>query len=183
MDILYNQLGADFYKQEPIIVLFHMLLRMFSAILIGGIIGLERKYKKKPAGMITSIFVCLGAAIVAITQELLVMRSIELVTAFPELQQVIKVDVGRMTAQVVSGIGFLGAGVIMYNKDKISGITTATILWVLASLGLLIGHGYLLMAFMVTILIIFTLTIIRKLEIQIFKRRKKSKNAYEHPEE
>ena len=152
-----------------------IFLRISGAILIGGTIGLEREKRKKPAGFITHMLVCVGASIIAITQSLAAKESIEAVAANPELAQIIKVDVGRMTAQVVSGVGFLGAGAILRNKETVIGITTAATLWIVACLGLAIGMGYLRLAVTATLLISFLLITMRKVELLLIEKRKEKK--------
>lgn len=110
-------------------------IRILVAIIIGASIGAEREYRKKPAGFITITLVCFGAATCAILEELLLARALE--RGLPIF------DYTRITAQVISGIGFLGAGVIFHNSNTlITGLTTASIVWVSACLGLLTGYGY-----------------------------------------
>jgi putative Mg2+ transporter-C (MgtC) family protein len=107
-------------------------LRVFLSILLGGIFGAERTLKKKPAGFITLTLVCLGAAMVAMLQ-------LELNDKFITNG---KGDIARLTAQVISGVGFIGGGTIMYTKGSVHGITTAALLWVSACLGLSVGYGF-----------------------------------------
>lgn len=114
-----------------------ILVRLFFSILVGGIIGVEREYKNRPAGMRTHVLVCLGAASVAIMEGLIFGRML----AYPD-DRAVSFTVGRVTAQVISGIGFLGAGTILTLQKRVSGLTTAASLWNLACLGLLIGYGY-----------------------------------------
>ncbi len=154
---------------------FDIFSRIFGAILIGGIIGLEREKRKKPAGFITHMLVCVGAAIISIVQSLAARDSINAVLANPELAQIIKIDVGRMTAQVVSGVGFLGAGAILRNKETVVGITTAATLWIVACLGLAIGMGYFGLAITAAILISFLLISMKKVELLIIEKRKEKR--------
>ncbi len=119
-----------------------LLLRILSAALIGGIIGLEREYKNRPAGMRTHTLVCLGAATIAVLESVL-LRSLAVTTPHPEG---IALNIGRLSAQVISGIGFLGAGTIFVTQKKIAGLTTAASVWTVACLGLLCGFGYYLFA-------------------------------------
>lgn len=154
---------------------FDIFFKLFGAILIGGMIGFEREKRKKPAGFKTHMLVCVGASIIAIIQSLSMRETINAVTANPELAQVIKIDVGRMTAQVVSGIGFLGAGAIIRHKETVVGITTAATLWISACLGLAIGMGYFKLAATATILIYFLLVAMKKVELLIIEKRKEKK--------
>ena len=107
-----------------------VVLRIFAAILIGGLIGLERGLKNRPAGLRTYMVVCLGACLVMLTNQYV-------------CQVYGTGDPVRMGAQVVSGIGFLGAGTIMVTRrNQIKGLTTAAGLWTAAGVGLAIGVGF-----------------------------------------
>lgn len=124
---------------EPSI--YELILRVFAATIIGAAIGYEREMKNKPAGFFTFILVCVGSCLIAILQSNMVYDSLDLILAHPEIADSFKVDSGRIIAQVVSGIGFLGAGAIIHNKNNVKGITTAAMLWLVAALGLMIGTG------------------------------------------
>ena len=112
------------------VTLLAVVLRIFAAIIIGGLIGLERGLKNRPAGLRTYMVVCLGACLVMLTNQY--------------IYQVFGTgDPVRMGAQVVSGIGFLGAGTIMITRrNQIKGLTTAAGLWSAAGVGLAIGVGF-----------------------------------------
>ena len=133
------------------------ILRLVAAAICGGIIGYEREIKNKPAGYVTFILVAVGACLIAILQVNLVNLTIYTIEQKPHLHGVISTDVGRVIAQVVSGIGFLGAGTIIHNRGTAKGITTAALLWVSAALGLVIGiggrHNYIL-AFATAVILI-----------------------------
>ncbi len=102
--------------------------KLVIAILIGGGIGLERELKHKPAGLRTNILICLGSA-------LLMDLSMGIAATHGG-------DPGRIAAQVVTGIGFLGAGTILHTRGQITGLTSAATIWVVAALGLTVGAGY-----------------------------------------
>lgn len=102
--------------------------KLLIAVLIGGGVGLERELKGKPAGLRTNILICLGSA-------LLMDLSMSLTATYGG-------DPGRIAAQVVTGIGFLGAGTILHTRGQITGLTSAATIWVVAALGLTIGAGY-----------------------------------------
>lgn len=136
-----------------------MLIRIVSAIIVGGIIGLEREKHNRPAGLRTHILVCLGACLVTIIESILVTQIKSMSDAGPQ----ITITVGRIAAQVVSGVGFLGAGTIVFSQRKISGLTTAASLWNVACLGLAIGYGYYFLAFVSCILVFLVLTLLAKL--------------------
>lgn len=159
-----------------------LLAKLISAIIIGGIIGLERKSRKKPAGLITNILVCLGSTLIAIEQQALMMKSIDLINANPNLAAALKVDVGRLTAQVISGIGFLGGGVILQTKGSIKGITTAATLWVVAAIGISLGSGDFIIAYMTFIATLIVLIGIKKIEVLTLDRRKIKKISIEYYE-
>ena len=108
-----------------------VLIRMLAAFLCGGIIGLERSYKNRPAGIRTHMLVCIGAAMASMTGVYLAVNR-----QFPT-------DLSRLGAQVVSGLGFIGGGTILVTKNKkIKGLTTAAGLWATGIIGLAIGSGF-----------------------------------------
>ena len=111
-------------------------LRIGMAIIIGGMIGYERGHNNRPAGFRTHILVCLGAAVVSMVQDHLRINIVRFAMENGNVAQVIKTDLGRIGAQVVSGIGFLGAGTIMRDKGTIGGLTTAASIWVTGCIGL-----------------------------------------------
>lgn len=98
---------SEFTNELP---LYEIILRIVMAIIIGGVIGYERGHQNRPAGFRTHILVCLGAAIVSMIQDQLRVNILKYTILHPEVAQVLKTDLGRIGAQVVSGIGFLGAG-------------------------------------------------------------------------
>lgn len=114
-----------------------LAVRILSAVLIGGAIGLEREYKNRPAGMRTHALVSLGAATIAILESVL-LRNMLAVFSIDN----VALSLGRLSAQVISGIGFLGAGTIFVTQKKIAGLTTAASVWVVACIGLLCGFGF-----------------------------------------
>ena len=144
-----------------------MLLRFVLAIVMGGVIGYEREYQKRPAGFITNILVCVGAAITAMIQVNLVEDSINLIQIYPDLSNVLKVDSGRIISQVVSGVGFLGAGTIIHNKGSVKGLTTAASLWVVACIGIAIGMGYYYLSIISTLGVYSVLTVLTRLKFRI----------------
>lgn len=120
-----------------------VLLRLFLAVLCGGIIGIEREHKRRPAGFRTHILICLGASMTTLTSQYL-FYNLNLYT-----------DIGRLGAQVVAGIGFIGAGAIIVTKRRqVKGLTTAAGLWTCAIIGLAIGAGYFEAAVISTVVIL-----------------------------
>ena len=127
------------------ITLFSVCVRMVFAFLCGTAIGLERSYKNRPAGFRTHILICTGATIASMTGLYLYLNA-HLAT-----------DISRLGAQVVSGLGFIGAGtIIVTKKQSIRGLTTAAGLWASGIIGLAIGAGFYEGALIATVLILFT---------------------------
>ncbi|MDD3334221.1 MAG: MgtC/SapB family protein [Eubacteriales bacterium] len=135
-------------------------LRLLLAVLIGCVIGIERERKNRPAGMRTHVLVCVGAATIAIMESLMIADTITL--NMNNANTGIAVSYGRISAQVVSGIGFLGAGTIFISQKKIAGLTTAASLWNVACLGLAVGMGYYYIAIAGCGIVIITLTFLQR---------------------
>ena len=135
--------------------LFSVIIRIILAILIGGALGLERGQKKHPAGFRTYILVCLGSALVMMTNQYI-------------FQVYHTGDIGRLGAQVISGIGFLGAGtIIITGRNQVRGLTTAAGLWAAACIGLSIGIGFYEGAIAGGFSIFFVMTVLRRLDDKI----------------
>lgn len=134
-------------------------LRMLLALVCGGLIGIEREYKRRPAGFRTHILICLGAAITTMTSQYLV------------LVMHYETDVARLGAQVVAGIGFIGAGaIIVTNHQRVKGLTTAAGLWTAAIVGLALGAGFYEGGVCVTFLVMVAEVVLSKLEYLAVKR-------------
>jgi len=118
-----------------------VVIRLLLAVLFSGIIGLDRAYKHRPAGLRTHILVCLGACIIAMIQKNIGFNALEMAREYPQFKGVLRADDARLIAQVVSGIGFLGAGTIIVEHHSIRGLTTAASLWVVACIGIAVGMG------------------------------------------
>ena len=113
------------------VTIWSVALRMTLAVLCGGIIGIEREYKRRPAGFRTHILICLGAAMTTLTSQYL----------YLVLGQY--TDMARLGAQVVAAIGFIGAGtIIVTRRQRVKGLTTAAGLWAAAIIGLALGGGF-----------------------------------------
>lgn len=136
------------------------ILRLVAAVAIGCAIGVEREHKNRPAGMRTHILVCFGAALVAVLDCLNAQHAILLNTEYASPG--VAVSIGRMSAQVISGIGFLGAGTIFVAQKKIAGLTTAASLWATGCLGLAAGMGYFVPALVGCALVLLTLTVMQR---------------------
>ena len=137
--------------------------RLLVSIVIGGVIGYEREQKNRPAGMRTHMLVCIGAAIIALIQQSIAEEAFSIVNAYPDFSNIVKYDQARLIAQVVSGIGFLGAGTIIITRQRVLGLTTAASLWASAAVGIGVGMGYYKVAVLGFAAIMFSLSIINKI--------------------
>ncbi|WP_066894164.1 MgtC/SapB family protein [Clostridium nigeriense] len=147
-----------------------IILRIVLALIIGGIIGYERELQNRAAGFRTHILVCLGATIVSLLQIDIGNKAMEIIEVNKSLSDVIKIDYGRLGAQVITGVGFIGAGAIIHTKGNIKGLTTAATLWIVACLGLTIGMGGYLISIFSTILIFITLVFLKRIEDKFISR-------------
>ncbi len=141
-----------------------LALRMITAIVLGGLIGIEREWNNHPAGFRTHILVCLGSATIMIL-------SIYGFSVFVDELNV-RIDPARLAAQVVSGIGFLGAGAILRNGSMVTGLTTAASIWVVASIGLCVGAGFYKGAISAAVLVLISLHLFNRLEKRWMKNRR-----------
>ena len=129
-----------------------ILARLTLAVVCGGLIGAEREIKRRPAGFRTHILICLGSAITTLTSQYLL---------FQHLYN----DIARLGAQVISGIGFVGAGTIIVTRDKrVKGLTTAAGLWAAAIIGLVCGAGYVECAIFATAMVLVAELLLIKIE-------------------
>ena len=146
-------------------------LRLLLAVVFGGIVGYTRERYNKPAGFRTHILVCFGAAIISMVQDQLRLDIMELARANAEVASVVKTDLGRLGAQVVSGIGFLGAGSIMKEKgETVGGMTTAAGIWTTGCAGLGIGWGFYNLAVPAIVFMFLILVFFKKFESKIEKK-------------
>src|SRR6266849_5522755 len=134
-------------------------VKLLVAVVCGGAIGFERELSRKPAGLRTNVLVCVGAALFMI-----VSRHIGGGAPYT--------DPARLVAQVVTAIGFIGAGVILQARGSISGLTTAATILVVGAVGIAIGEGIFTVAVLSTLLIIFVLVLLRRLEDAFVRRRR-----------
>ena len=135
-----------------------VFLRIFAAVIIGGILGLERGMKNRPAGLRTYMLVCVGACVIMLTNQFI-------------YQSVGTGDPVRMGAQVVSGIGFLGAGtIIVTRRNQIKGLTTAAGLWSAAGVGLALGVGFYEAALAGTLAVFFVMTLLQKMDNKLHRK-------------
>jgi putative Mg2+ transporter-C (MgtC) family protein len=130
-----------------------LLVKLLLAVLLGGIIGFEREIAGKPAGLRTNILICVGAALL-----------MDVSTRIG--------DPGRIAAQVVSGVGFIGAGTIMQAQGTVTGLTSAATIWVVAAIGLTVGAGYYVEGVGAGLLVTFVLGGLGKLEHYVRRARR-----------
>ena len=135
---------------SPVVLPF--IVRCGMAALCGAMIGLERELKNKAAGFRTNILICVGAAIYMCVGLLLVNAG------------GVQGDPARIAAQVVTGIGFLGAGCIIQAGGRVTGLTTAATIWVVAGIGLVAGAGFPLLAFIAAVMVLITLVVLGEVE-------------------
>ena len=147
-----------------------VFLRLLLAVIFGGIVGIERERNNKPAGFRTYILVCFGAAIVSIVQDQLRINIFNFEKDFPDLASFMKSDLGRLGAQVISGIGFLGAGSIIKEKGEVEGLTTAAGIWATGCVGLGIGWGFYNIAIVAIIFMLIIMTALKKVETIFMKK-------------
>ena len=146
-------------------------LRLLLAVVFGGIVGYTREKDNKPAGFRTHILVCFGAAVISMVQDQLRLNILELASMNLKLSGVIKTDLGRLGSQVVSGIGFLGAGSIMKEKgETVGGMTTAAGIWATGCAGLGIGWGFYNLAIPAIVFMLVIIVIFKKFEPKIVKK-------------
>lgn len=132
---------------------YDIILRLVVTLILTGLIGVEREYQRKPAGLRTNVMVGLGSALITIS-------SIKAAFLFPNLV----VDPTRIAAQIVTGIGFLGAGTIIHRSPSVvTGLTTAATLWVVAGIGIAAGLGLYLEATIVMAFVFFTFFVLSRI--------------------
>jgi putative Mg2+ transporter-C (MgtC) family protein len=124
--------------------------RLVLAAVLGGIVGVERTIHRKPAGIRTNMFICVGAAMFTILSDVIPDPSVG--------------DRTRIASNIVQGVGFLGAGAILHEKGSVSGLTTAATIWVVASIGIAAGASHYLLAAFATIIILLSLNLLGWIE-------------------
>ena len=129
-----------------------IIIKLAIAAFLGTVIGIEREIHKRPAGVRTHILVCMGATLFTIISQLS--------------------NVAFIAAGIVTGIGFLGGGLIYHQRNKIVGLTTAAEIWALAAIGLAVGYGYYFAAFATSILILVVLFPVRIIEQKTLSRKR-----------
>ena len=136
-----------------------IILKLLLAIVLGGLIGLEREFSHKPAGLRTNILICIGSAMMMILSEVMLAG-----------KGASSGDSLRIAAGAITGMGFIGAGTIIQSRGVVHGLTTASTLWAVTGLGLAIGAGFYLIGIIFTGLVILTLFLFHRVEDTLPKR-------------
>lgn len=146
------------------ITTWELTIRVLMALGLGGLVGLEREWSNHAAGLRTHILVCIGSAAIMLLS----------IYGFSEFVDEVNVrmDPARLAAQVISGIGFLGAGTILRTGFTVSGLTTAASIWVVAAIGLCVGAGFFYVAVLSTILVLLSLFVLNRMEKHVKNGRK-----------
>jgi len=134
-------------------ILPDLMMKSLVATICGGLIGIERERRGKPAGLRTNILICLGSTLYMLVGQYITER-------FTGISS----DPSRIASQVVTGIGFIGAGTIIQARGTITGLTTAAVIWTVAGIGLCIGAGFPFIALFFTLLVLFVLTFLSQYE-------------------
>jgi putative Mg2+ transporter-C (MgtC) family protein len=159
----WQHIGDLLHREMASGIVMSSLARLVLAAILGGIIGLERELKHRPAGLRTNMFICFGAALFTVLSDLLAVEHLG--------------DHTRVAAQIIPGIGFIGAGSILHTRGLTSGLTTAATLFVVASVGMASGGGLYLTAVFSTGLILLALFTLGHLELTF--NLKRLLNTYE----
>lgn len=156
---MLTELFTNLYSTDLEMGILDILLRLVCALVVGIVIGTEREFTNRPAGLRTHMLVALGASVVMVIGQLIFLQYRHF-GATP--------DPARMAAQVITGVGFLGAGTILREGSNVKGLTTAASLWATACLGLAAGAGYYLVALSGMVFIFATLTIFEVIQNKLF---------------
>src|SRR5687768_6662986 len=138
-----------------------MVFRLLAAVLVGGLIGLERSYHGRPAGFRTHTLVCTASAV------LMLVTVYEALWFTPQISVRVALDPTRMAQGIMTGIGFLGAGVIVKEGITVRGLTTAASIWITSAIGILMGIGFYFPAAVATVLTLGVLSLFRWIESQM----------------
>ena len=138
------------------------ILSIFIAAMLGGVVGFEREYRSKEAGFRTHFLVGLGSGLFMV----LGLHGFDAYLGIPGIQR----DPGRIAAQVVSGIGFIGAGTIIFQKNAVKGLTTAAGLWVTSAIGMTAGVGMYALATAATVMVVVCLEAVNFIHHKVFRQ-------------
>lgn len=160
----------DFLEMIKSWTMVSIVIRLLAAFIAGVIIGFDRAMKRRGAGLKTHVLVCLGATLVMLTGQ------------FIQINYDGNMDVARLGAQVISGVGFLGVGtIIVTGRNQVRGLTTAAGLWTCACIGLAIGIGFIEGAFLTLVLVVFSFKILSRIDSWVEKYAKSYELYLEFP--
>ncbi|MGL5648387.1 MAG: MgtC/SapB family protein [Clostridium sp.] len=151
-----------FSYMESMNMPWDFIIRLMIAAILGGFVGYERETHSKQAGIKTHILVCIGAALIMLVSQY---------GFFAVLEENVRVDPSRIAAQVVSGIGFLGGGIILKDSGNIRGLSTAAGIWCVAGIGLAIGCGLYLISICTTILILIVFEVLTRISKNFYNKQ------------
>lgn len=143
-----------------------LTVKLLLAALAGGLVGFEREKHGRPAGLRTNLLVAVGSCVMMIVSEAFYLKY-----GMFDAETTLRLDPSRVAAQIVSGIGFIGAGVILKEGASVRGLTTAASLWAVAGLGMAFGMGFFSLGAIATVLVLISLTLLKKLEPVMNKDR------------
>ena len=162
MQTIIEWLGTLPGSEFGLALRLELLVRLVLAVVLGGAIGWERESSSKPAGLRTNILICVGAAL---------FTDLSIRFGGLAIEGAVRGDPARIAAQVITGIGFLGAGTIIQARGTVTGLTTAATLWVVAGIGMSVGSGSYVEAVGATLLVLVVLVLLAPMENVIARRR------------
>lgn len=148
---------------DKTIDIFYILQSLGLTMFFVGLIGFERQRKHKIAGMTTHVLVALGAAALAIIQEVMVIDAIQFANEYPQFAGNVVIERQRIIAQIIAGVGFLGTGAILKTNGNVYGLTTASTLWISAIIGIAFGLGQYMLGIIVSVLALVVLVAIKRI--------------------
>ena len=161
MQTIIDWLGTWINSEYGLALRLDLLLRLVLAVVLGGAIGWEREASSKPAGLRTNILICVGATL---------FTDLSIRFGGVAIEGAVR-DPARIAAQIITGIGFLGAGTIIQARGTVTGLTTAATLWVVAGIGMSVGSGSYVEATGATLLVLVVLVLLSPMENAIARRR------------
>ncbi|KOR26312.1 MgtC/SapB family protein [Clostridium sp. FAM 1755] len=157
-----------------------VIFRIFLSIVIGGAIGVERERKNRPAGFRTHILVCIGSCMAVMIQLYIIEYMKEMIRINGEFKYLLSADISRMASQVITGVGFLGAGTIIRDKGSVKGLTTAASIWVVACIGISVGLGFYFLSLVGFLGLILSLIVFENIESSMIDKTKEYNISIEY---
>ncbi|MEQ1406454.1 MgtC/SapB family protein [Neorhizobium sp. Rsf11] len=154
---MLNSLAQEFSHEAPVTIGV-LLARLIGATIFCGLIGLEREFRRNPAGLRTNMLIGLAAAVFTLV-------GLQIMHEFGDLPNTVRIDPIRLIEAVTAGIAFLAAGVIIYTRGDVKGLTTGASMWLSGAIGLCVGFGMWVVAFAATMIGIIILWLLRKTEV------------------